>query len=72
MLARFPDVNHTELLTQLMASYLMDFKYGNKREERAACEFLNLLQVEAIKLRPTPAEPANDQAQRLAANNPDV
>ena len=59
MLARFPGVNHTELLTQLTASYLMDFKYGNKREERAACDFLNLLQAEAIKLRPAPAEPAN-------------
>jgi hypothetical protein len=28
----------------------MDFRYGNKREERAACDFLNLLQAEAIKL----------------------
>lgn len=61
MLARFPGVNHTELLTQLTASYLMDFKYGNKREERAACDFLNLLQAEAIKLRPAPAEPANNK-----------
>lgn len=63
MLARFPGVNHTELLTQLTASYLMDFKYGNKREERAACDFLNLLQAEAIKLRPAPAEPANEKAE---------
>lgn len=59
MLARFPGVDRDELLRQLTASYLMDFKYGNKREERAACDFLNLLQAEAIKLRPTPAEPAN-------------
>lgn len=62
MLARFPGVNHTELLTQLTASYLMDFKYGNKREERSACDFLNLLQAEAIKLKPASAESANDQA----------
>ena len=61
MLARFPGVNHSELLAQLTASYLMDFRYGNKREERAACDFLNLLQVEAIKLRPAPAEPANEK-----------
>lgn len=60
MLARFPGVNHSDLLAQLTASYLMDFKYGNKREERSACDFLNLLQAEAIKLRPAPAEPAND------------
>lgn len=59
MLARFPGVNHTELLTQLTASYLMDFKYGNKREEREACNFLNLLQVEAIKMKPASAESAN-------------
>jgi hypothetical protein len=61
LLSRFPGVDRDELLRQLTASYLMDFKYGNKREERAACDFLNLLQAEAIKLRTTPAEPANDK-----------
>lgn len=64
MLARFPGVNHTELLTQLTASYLMDFKYGNKREERAACDFLNLMQAEAIKLKPASAESANEKVER--------
>lgn len=67
LLAKFPGVDRAELLAQLTASYLMDFKYGNKREERAACDFLNLLQVEAIKLRPTPAESANDPSSATCA-----
>lgn len=50
LLARFPGINHTELLTQITALYLLDFRYGNKREEREACNFLNLLQQEAVKL----------------------
>ena len=49
LLAKFPSVNREELLRHLTASYLMDFKYGNKREERSACDFLNLLQAEAIR-----------------------
>lgn len=61
MLARFPGVSHTELLTKLTASYLMDFKYGNKREERAACDFLNLLQEEAIRLKPVTELNARDE-----------
>lgn len=67
LLAKFPGVDRVELLRQVTASYLMDFKYGNKREERSACDFLNLLQAEAIKLKERPAEHANDQAQRPEA-----
>jgi hypothetical protein len=52
LLDRFPGVNRSELLKQITGSYLMDFKYGNKREERAACDFLNLLQTEAKKHLP--------------------
>lgn len=52
LIAKFPGVDRNKLLVQLTASYLRDFKYGNKREERAACDFLNLLQAEAIKLLP--------------------
>ncbi len=37
----------------------MGFKYGNKREERAACDFLNLLQADAIKLKGRNPESAN-------------
>ena len=50
LLSRFPDVDSAKLLTTITALYLMDFRYGSKREERAACDFLNLLQAEAIKL----------------------
>ena len=49
LLSKFPSVDRSELLTTLTALYLMDFKYGNKRAERAACDFLNLLQTESIK-----------------------
>jgi len=49
LLARFPGLDRAELLAHLTALYLMDFKYGNKREERAACDFLNLMQSEAVK-----------------------
>lgn len=53
LLAKFPGVDRGELLAHLTASYLMDFKYGNKREECAACDFLNLLQAEAIRMSKT-------------------
>ena len=59
LLAKFLGVDRAELLGQLTASYLMDFKYGNKREERAACDFLNLLQAEVIKLKERTAESAD-------------
>jgi len=67
LLAKFPGVDRAELMGHVTALYLMDFKYGNKREERAACDFLNLLQAEAIKLRRTPAEPANNRTERPEA-----
>jgi len=43
----FTGVDRAELLRRMTAHYLMDFKYGNKREERAACDFLNELQATA-------------------------
>ena len=66
LLARFPGADSDELLRQITASYLMDFKYGNKREERAACDFLNLLQAEAIKLKP-----ANQKVRHPAPDDQD-
>ncbi len=39
-------------------------RYGNKREERAACDLLNLVQAEAVKQLKASAESANDQDQR--------
>lgn len=62
LLTRFPGVDRAELLGKVTALYLMDFKYGNKREERAACDFLNLLQSEALNLLQSEAvklKPAN-------------
>ena len=49
LLAKFPGVNRGELLIALTADALLNFRHGNKREERAACDFLNLLQAEALK-----------------------
>lgn len=49
LLARFPGVDHSVLLRRLTASYMMDFRYGNKREEQAACDFLNELQQKAAE-----------------------
>ena len=69
LLDRFPGVDRSELLVYLTASYMMDLKYGNKREERAACDFLNLLQVEAIKLRPSPGGTANDSSSATGREN---
>ena len=50
LLAKFPGVDRSNLLRHITALYIMDFKYGDKREERAACDFLNLLQEEAVRL----------------------
>jgi hypothetical protein len=52
LIGRLPHKDDSELLRQLTGSYLMDYEYGNKREQRVACDFLNLLQSEAIKLQP--------------------
>ena len=52
LLARFPGVDQAELLKRLVMSYFFEMKYGNKREERAACDFLNEVQRVAIALRP--------------------
>jgi hypothetical protein len=57
LLGKFPNVDRAELLAQIAALYLMDFEYGNKREERAACDFLNLLQKEAAKLQNSSHDP---------------
>ena len=44
LLARFPGVDREKLLKQMIAHYFFDFRFGNKREERAACDFLNDVQ----------------------------
>lgn len=50
LLAKLP-ADRGEILRRVTAMYLMDFKYGNKREERSACDFLNLIQAEALKIK---------------------
>ena len=52
LLDRFPGVDHSALLKDVTAQYFMDLKFGNKREEREACNFLNLLQQRAIQHKP--------------------
>lgn len=49
LLSQFPNLDRAELLKHLTALYIIDFRHGNKREERAACDFLNLMQSEAVK-----------------------
>lgn len=49
LLARFPAVDRADLLKDLVASCFFDMRHGNKREERAACDFLNELQRLAIR-----------------------
>lgn len=60
LLAKFPGVDRSKLLKSVVALGLMDVRYGNKREERAACDLLNLVQEEAVKQLKASAEPSND------------
>ena len=49
LLARFPKVDRAELLKDMVGLCFFWMRHGNKREERAACEFLNELQRIAIR-----------------------
>lgn len=51
LLARFPGVDHSELLKSFIAHLFFDMRFGNKQEERAACDYLNEIQVIATRLR---------------------
>ena len=59
LLANFAGIDRAELLKTIVALTIMDMRYGNKREERAACDLLNLVQAEAVKQLKAHAEPAN-------------
>lgn len=48
LLARFPGVDRAELLKEMTAHYFRVRRWGNKREERAACDFLNDVQEYAV------------------------
>lgn len=49
LLSRFPGVNRAELLGDMLSWCFFNMRHGNKREERAACDFLNQLQLLAIR-----------------------
>lgn len=52
LMDRFPDVNPKAWLREMIGHYFFKMKHGNKREERAACEFLNVLQQAGCRLSP--------------------
>ena len=54
LLARFPGTDCAQLLKDMLALCFYWMRWGNKREERSACDFLNEVQRMAIKNRPTP------------------
>ncbi len=54
LLSRFPDVDRAELLKDVLAHCFFDMRFGNKREERAACDFLNEVQNIARRNTPNP------------------
>lgn len=58
LLARFPGVDRARLLKDMVALCFFWMKWGNKREERAGCEFLNELQRIAIRDTQKPEKPA--------------
>lgn len=49
LLAQFPGADRAELLKDVVAHCFFEMKYGNKREERAACDFLNEVQRIAVR-----------------------
>ena len=51
LIARFPGVDHGHWLREMTARAFTEMRYGNKREERAACDWLNALQRAAIMLK---------------------
>ena len=56
LLGRFPDIDRSALLEDMVAHYFLEMRHGNKREERAACDFLNSLQHHAAVLARTSHE----------------
>jgi hypothetical protein len=50
LLARFPGVDSNVILLELISTAFYNMRYGNKREERAACDLLNEVQFVANKI----------------------
>lgn len=71
LLARFPGLDRAELLRDMVASCFYDMRYGNKREERAACDFLNEVQRLANRnLNRTPNSVLGDTPAKTQNANP--
>lgn len=51
LLQRYPGVDRAVLLKRLLARTFFNLRFGNKREERAACDLLNDVQEIAAKLQ---------------------
>ena len=52
LLARFPGADRAAILKSIVGWCFFQLKYGNKREEKAACDLLN--EVQHIAIRDTP------------------
>jgi len=50
LLGKYPDADRALLLELMTSNAFFAMRFGNKREERAACEYLNLLQAKAAHL----------------------
>ena len=51
LIARFPGVDHSKWLREMAARAFAEALYGNKRRERAACDWLNSLQHAGVMLK---------------------
>lgn len=65
LLSRYPNVDRGELLKNMTAFYFYQRRAGNKREERAACDFLNEVQDMAAR-----QAAANKPNPKLTGGNP--
>lgn len=51
LIARFPGVDHSHWLREMTARAFTEMRYGNKRQERAAVDWLNALQHAGMMLK---------------------
>jgi hypothetical protein len=50
LLGRYPKADPARLLHAVVSHYFLLLKFGSCAKERFACEFLNLVQMQAVKL----------------------
>lgn len=60
LLAQFPGVDRAELLKDMVSLCFYWMRWGNKREERQACDFLNEVQRIACRNAKTPNKQISD------------